>query len=735
MTYNYPEIAGQIVGLDDLQYPRSQALARAALNNPTFFLRPEFRKSARKEIILLRLDVEVPFRNNHGIEEQEDIAIICDESDQTFPEVFALRADFPLGLPHTNLRQNERPVSLCVAEQDFSEVKLSFNAYTFIESIRIWLQLTAQGKLHRENQPLEPFMRMKGWVVLPSLINKSVNYYLKPLNPDSHLYRMTSDPTETSILMWRIHLDARVHGFIHKEPRYIADISNQLTVKKEPLSSFLAKFFTDEQKIFLQHPLYDKHFGLLCVIPTKRHAEDVEAEKQEILFLLTKKNIKEIGVDNSVWQNNPDGTLSSSPTKPFNANHFEELEIEVYGVMEGFHTNSASRYNGLESNDNNYLVIGAGALGSQVMEIFARMGFGKWTVVDHDRLYPHNLARHTLSQEHIGDYKASSVVRKLNDLLVCDRYQALNLNFLKIRNDPKLTSALTEASAIIDISTSIAVARSLARDYTKTVKNKRISVFMNPQGTDLVILAEDNGRKHRLDFLEMEYYRYLYRTENLHTHLKTKGQDTRIRYNTNSCRDITTIMNQADVSLLASIAAKNLRSILTDNKARAEIWRTAADGSVCKYGFKPTSWTKNTNNHSRWTLYINDELIRQMQEIRESKLPHETGGILLGCIDDSRSIIYLFDTLLAPRDSEEAPTFFERGKDGLLDAFNKYREITAGQISYLGEWHSHPKHSSAQPSEQDLKQCAFLSERVGKKGSPVCMCICGEKDITYHLIE
>ena len=736
MDCNYPEIAGETVGIDDLKLPRSKALALAALNNPAFFLRPVFRKNANKEIILLSLDVEAPFRNNNGIEELEDIAIICDESDKTFPEVFALRPDFPLGLPHTNLRRSERPVSLCVTEQDFSESKIGFNAYSFIESVRVWLHLTARGKLHREDQPLEPFMRVKGLVILSSTA-KLENSYLKRMNPESHLYQITSVPTDTSMVIWHFNSDVQVHGFIHKEPEYFSDISKLLTSKGKCLSLLLAQSFN---RIKPENPsaasLLNRHLGVICFVPIKRTREDGSPEKEEVLFFLTKKTFKEIGAGNSIWQNSPDGTLSRNPMKSFHESHFEGLEIEMYGMIRDFSSATASQYNGIVPDNQEYAVIGAGALGSQIMEILARMGFGKWTLIDHDRLYPHNLARHILSQQHISEYKASSVAQKLNDLLVSNRYKALNLNFLESGKAPELISALTSSKAVVDISTSIAVARALARDYTKSVKNKRISVFMNPSGTDLVILAEDNGRNHRLDFLEMEYYRHLYHTEELHSHLKTReDNNTRIRYNTHSCRDITTIMNQADVSLLASIAAKNLQSIIKGSKASATIWTTSADGCVRKHDFKPTNWTKKTSDNSRWTLYINNELINQMQKVRESKLPNETGGILLGCVDDSRSVIYLFDTLLAPRDSKEAPSFFERGKDGILDEFNRYREITAGQIRYLGEWHSHPPYSSTQPSKQDLKQCAFLAERMGKTGSPVYMCICGDKGVSCHLID
>jgi len=736
MDYKYPEIEGKIIDINDLEFARAKSLALAATNNPMFFLNPIFIKNDSKEIIILSLDVETPFRNNNGIEEREDIAIICDEADHNFPEVLALRKNFPLGLPHTNLRITERPVSLCVSEHDFSEIKIGFNSYSFIESIRTWLSLTAQNKLHREDQPLEPFMRIKGMVIMPPL-KKWDNLYIQQLNPDSHLLQISDSPTDTSIFCSCFNFDAQVHGFVHREPRLISDLSNLLTTKGIGLSSLLASSFNNlKQEILDSELLHNKRLGIFCIVPIKRKSTDEKPEKKEFFFLLTGKSFKQIGIENLIWQDNLNGTLTKNAKMSFDKTHFDGLEIEIYGIMDKFSAESASRYNGIKMNNENYVIIGVGALGSQIIEIFARMGFGKWTLIDHDRLYPHNLARHMLSQQHIGEYKAASVAQKLNGLLVDNRYSPLNLNFIEGGNNSEMVSTLTAANAIVDISTSIAVARSLARDYTKTVKNKRISVFMNPLGTDLVILAEDSSRKHRLDFLEMEYYRYLYHTKDLHSHLKTKkDKDTRIRYNTNSCRDITTIMNQADVSLLASIAAKNLQTIIKEGKAHADIWATAPDGSFRKYNFKPTNWIKKISANSRWVLYINNELINQIQEVRKSKLPNETGGILLGCIDDSRNIIYLFDTILAPGDSKEAPTFFERGKDGILDEFDNYQEITAGQVKYLGEWHSHPKNCSTKPSDQDLNQCAFLAERIGREGTPVYMCICGDKELSFYLID
>jgi tRNA A37 threonylcarbamoyladenosine dehydratase len=40
-----------------------------------------------------------------------------------------------------------------------------------------------------------------------------------------------------------------------------------------------------------------------------------------------------------------------------------------------------------------FCLFGAGALGSQLMNNLSRAGFGRWTIVDNDKLLPHNLAR------------------------------------------------------------------------------------------------------------------------------------------------------------------------------------------------------------------------------------------------------------------------------------------------------------------------------------------------------
>ena len=170
----------------------NNTIALAALNNPAYILNPVFVKRADdSEVILVTLDIEVYQNPLNGIEEQEDIAIVCHPEDDSFPEVYALRNNFQLGLPHTNLRIEDHPVCLCVTEQLFQEVKHRFNPFEFIESIRRWLTLMSQDKLHAEDQPLEPFFFPKGFIVVPELDKIDFdNFHIEKYTSDSGLYKI-----------------------------------------------------------------------------------------------------------------------------------------------------------------------------------------------------------------------------------------------------------------------------------------------------------------------------------------------------------------------------------------------------------------------------------------------------------------------------------------------------------------------------------------------------------------
>ncbi len=60
------------------------------------------------------------------------------------------------------------------------------------------------------------------------------------------------------------------------------------------------------------------------------------------------------------------------------------------------------------------LVLGAGALGSSIVDHLAKAGVGRISLVDADTMSPPNVGRHLLGAESIGENKASAVAKRVN---------------------------------------------------------------------------------------------------------------------------------------------------------------------------------------------------------------------------------------------------------------------------------------------------------------------------------
>jgi len=573
MSYAYPIIDGIAISYEELKLARARRLAFAVLHHP-FCLNDSIRFIKRQdgaEVIVLTFDNEIPENPQNGIQVYEEVAIICHEADKYHPEVYALREDFIGGLPHTNVCLFEHPVSLCVTEQIFEEVRHRFNEFEFIELIRTWFALSAEGKLHQEDQPLESFFRFSGYIVAPQNLPPEQFNFLRKVG-DMDLYYLSNEFTgDSPFSIIRFVSDAQVHGFIRKEPTKLSDLDEVITLGGVPFSEIVLNSFNENLSNFtLQNAFYSCKLAFYCEIPVKRNPDDAEfAEK-----------------------------------------------------------------------------VGA------------------------------------------FDY-------------------------------------------LIDMSTSIAVARKLARDLNSETNEPRISMFLNPIGTDLVLLCEDKERKHRLDLLEMQYYRSLIEHERLHDHLLIKQTD-KVRYNRNSCREVTNKINQTDIAIHASISAKALQEAIKEGNSCISIWNIdKKTHEVKRYNFEPSNW--EIIKVEEWEICIDTWLIGRMQSYRLSILPKETGGVLLGSIDTERRIIYLFDSIFAPEDSIQERTSFIRGKEGLLEEYKNYLKITDNQMVYLGEWHSHPENCSTNPSKLDENLFGYLAQSMGSQGYPAVMCILGDHNINVQI--
>lgn len=103
MYKEYKILKGSEIRGSQLRLPRAITIHKAALLHPCVTVNSCIRNSADAEIIILTLHrLSIPDEPVYPIQEVEEIAVICTKEDLSLPEVYALRKDFPVGLPHSN---------------------------------------------------------------------------------------------------------------------------------------------------------------------------------------------------------------------------------------------------------------------------------------------------------------------------------------------------------------------------------------------------------------------------------------------------------------------------------------------------------------------------------------------------------------------------------------------------------------------------------------------------------
>ena len=136
-----------------------------------------------------------------------------------------------------------------------------------------------------------------------------------------------------------------------------------------------------------------------------------------------------------------------------------------------------------------------------------------------------------------------------------------------------------------------------------------------------------------------------------------------------------------------------------------------------------------------WRIRTDKALLTKFSELRAGKLPNETGGVLIGAHDMQRHIVYLVDTIPSPPDSEEWLAVYIRGCKGLATEVREFETRTAGNLTYTGEWHSHPDGASVLPSQDDIKAFSWLSANMLSAGLPPIMMIVAQGGRTAIFIE
>lgn len=702
--------------------------------------RRQVTESRYEELLVIEVDTELPQDTDYDIQSPERLAFKFERSDRSYPAVLALRTDFP-HVSHLYWTPAGKPKRLCLYEAPWAEVRLGWTGAGFLGDVANWLCRTAVGELHADDQPLEPFLFSPPYsVVIPNNLIEEVSerraYAAIPIaeleGRPSVLKLVPVDENENPEAR-RMHVvvtvgEPAVQNAMYDCPRNLMELIDLL--RRGGID--LVDTMVEQLELLLEggHQPREKDGLILLVTLSRKRRPENDPEMREIwAFAIWPFRDAAIATGRFAASGTGD-PLGRVLLPEFDEAKARRLKVAALKPIGAIDRGAAKFHSGLkpEAPDPNVVLIGAGALGSQLHSHLSRMGWGRWTLIDEDSLLPHNVVRHRLGENVVGFPKAtaldfvSSVETPHNPV-----ERVFAEDFLSIENNEEMLASCHAANLILDASTSIAVARYLARDLDCPAR--RASLFLNPNGHDAVMLMEDAERSFTLDALEPQYYRAVLRDHRLDRHIRSEKT---FRYST-GCRDVTARIGQDNVALGSALLARQIRC--AEDRAVAAVWQQADDGSVRRVDIPLSEpiWFE----HSSWCFVLDRALVEYVGSLRHKRLPVETGGVLIGYFDVSHRHVYVVDALPAPDDSHERRDAFVRGFAGLRDEIRAIEARTGGQVSYVGEWHSHPDGAGVGVSDDDSELLRQIAQEVRTDGWPGVMMIVGSDDLFafYALAE
>lgn len=691
------------------------------------------------EVLVVELSCDaVPTRNPVGIEYRERLAIVVRPGAASIPQVYPLRSNFP-DVWHRNSPLPGFPPDLCLYFEPVRSTLRTFTPESFLKRIEWWVQATANETLHAADQPVEQlFFRTNYEVVLPSDYEPRQQagepFYFSRIeeraNRATTLVGAFHDETGPGVkpgafsAFIQVELPPTVHRAVESSPTTLGELHNRMLREGINLHTFLA----DQVRSKFPNGGAPKNSSptfttLLLRMPVLRELGGAVASIQyraffapTAFFALGKSLGALFEADGKYFD--AIGVLGSVAA----ADEWQEVEIYDTEVLFQNDQASARRQSGVQGNGPRGTILGVGALGSSIYDLWVRSGWGAWTIVDKDHVRPHNITRHTTTYAQVGKRKVDAVLERARDVAVGRTLIAgLEANVVE-PHGTTLTEVLTKSDIVVDITTTLDYPRmaSVNPEYAR-----HVSLFISPSGGDAVILAEDASRKTTLLSLEAQYYRAMISSEWGSAHLRN-NQGT--FWSGAGCRDISVTLPYSSVLAHAATQSEQLMMLSEDERAAVRVWvRDINTGSVQPYTIPVEEQV--TYALGPFTGYMDKGLETKLFNLRDASLPSETGGVLLGFWDFNINALVLVDALPAPSDSVANRESFVRGAAGLLEEIAEVRRRTAGIVSYVGEWHSHPQGVQTQPSTDDLAQLATLAARMAEDGMPVASLIVGEGEM------
>lgn len=736
---------GDPIAAGDLESPAASALVAFAERHAAHIAGfVEARRGGNCELAVFEFRTARPQDAVYPIKPIERIGVRFAKVD-AMPVVYMLRDDFP-DTDHQLLTGEGAPRAICIDDRIWSEARLTWTAAELIHRILSWFSRAARGELHDPRQPLDPLIigSPLSFIIPRHVLRQAGDIDLVGVHDREHRQSLRVRRVEDAqapielvepicIVAYRIAPEKMRR--LAEAPGNLGSLADMLRHRgidllddlRERFSGWLAEDLASALRL-------NSRFAAILEMPIIA-PDGSQHDGTDLRAFITDLRVGDIAVALGVaiaagpGEGSQVGFVKPLTLQNVDLDALRAIAVQSAEVHYEFDRMLATQIAGRNSEDDRKVVMaGAGAIGSHVADCLVREGRFRWTIIDHDRILPHNLARHVARKSGVPKDKAPLVAGELSATLEGATPVACAISSNVMTRGPKraeIDQALLGADLIIDSTASIVAERYLS-DHPAPAR--RVSIFFNPAGNAAVLLAEPADRSLTLRELEVQYLSLVARDSALAGHL---APPTGTYAYTGACRAITNLIPQSRVMALSGLVANGVAEAVDQDGGKIRIWSARESGAVSVH--EPVVTPADSFRVGDWTVSVDQGLTGRIIKMRAARLPEETGGVLTGIVDIPARRIQLVDAAPAPPDSKASACGFERGTSGVQEYLKRVYEQTRGQVRYVGEWHSHPPRVPALPSPTDRSQLDWLATLFDMDTLPALMLIASDDCISIIL--
>lgn len=638
------------------------------------------------------------------------------------PSLYIDREDFPRNLSHLNPVPHGYPVSPCVALAGSQAIYDQGGLRLLVDRLVNWLTDAARGTLTHDGW--EPALvsnrrhfgeinfkhfqevghssfRATATPILQNSVEKPLYYInIQPSKNENNIY---NDPK----------LSQNINGFFVQTPSIV---SNPSPIYVNTIDDLFA--LSKELNIFdkinqLKAQVCSHQSMIVLVVGIKRP----QKLREHIIGLSegSSRNIEIVG-----W------LLETS-------NINKEVTINITGIeLVGKVTQKLlQETSGTQHRTPNCTVVGCGALGSFLAQMFAQSGATKINIIDNDLFMPHNSARHVLGKFFSG-FPKSEALKWMLESNTGANIEASTVDICGL-NSLGFSSVAKASHLIIDATASSKVRAHLC---TLDIKQKVTKAELANGGELGLLYVEGDDRNPRLDDLDAYLYTLGHEDNRISQWLRSGSQ-----------------LDSLDIGLGCASATMRMSSATVQNHVatffnaltRRQEQSAGLGINVLENGL-PQGWKWHTvppvecvnasvfgsADSSVWEIRVSKDVMDIIHSLLTVSIPKETGGFLYGKLDVFRQVMYVVKVFQGGILSASS-TSLQLDKAGATTEEQVFQRRTGHHLMLLGSWHTHPL-GNAELSTTDKDEAVKISFQSNEYPRPFLMLIASQSDLQARVI-